>query len=323
MAKSAHSPRRNHCCLVRSARAPRNHATWQFLGMLAVSLALSGAPVTQAAASGIEVTVDDGYLSADLAQVPLTDVLTAIAEQTGAQLSIRGELGNVRPQAFSRVPLAEALSRLAQPNGLILQFAPSANRSEESRLIAIRAIAPGAAAGDGSREAGVTPLVSRRDPRRGTPSGFWDYERDGDKLPSVDERIASLGKIVRTRGRAATAALVYVLVSDPDPAARRAALGHLAAVESDDARLAMTQAAADTDPDVRADALRGLARTGNEKPVSLLTQAAKGDTDANVRLTAIQLLSGSDGDLARAVLQGILTDPDPGMREAAQQSLRK
>jgi HEAT repeat protein len=91
---------------------------------------------------------------------------------------------------------------------------------------------------------------------------------------------------------------------------------------SDDGRKALTQAVADVDPEVRAAALRALAR-GGEKPVALLAQALKGDTDIGVRMAAMENLSGKDGELARAVLQGALGDANPQVREAAKQALAR
>src|SRR5512132_2001301 len=118
---------------------------------IAVPVALSCALFAQPATAGLDVRVQGERISAELSQVPIADVLTAIAEQTGAKLIIRGNLGNVRPQAFSGIPLVDALPQLVQPNGVLLQFAP-AEDGDGRRLVAILAVAPGAAgpAGDGS-----------------------------------------------------------------------------------------------------------------------------------------------------------------------------
>ena len=277
----------------------------------------------RSAAAGLDVQVEGERISADLSQVPIADVLTAVAEQTGARLSIRGNLGTVRPQAFSGVPLVEALPQLAQPNGLLLRFAP-ATGGDGRRLVAIVAVGPGAGpAGDGSGwEMRATPSIARLDPRKGLPPGFWNYDGDAP-LPELEQRITQLGAIASTRGPAAMAAATYVLTADPDPQARKAALGVLAALRpSDNGRKALTQAVADVDPEVRAAALRALAR-GGEKPVALLAQALKGDTDIGVRMAAMENLSGKDGELARAVLQGALGDTNPQVREAAKQALAR
>src|SRR5512132_358436 len=283
--------------------------------------ALSTRPVV----AGLDVRVEGERISADLSQVPIADVLSAIAEQTGAKLSIRGDLGTVLPQAFSGVPLVDALPHLAQPNGVLLRFAP-AEGGDRRRLVAILAVAPGAAGPvvDGSGpQARASPSIGRLDPRKGLPPGFWNYDGDAP-LPELEQRIAQLGAIASTRGPASTAATTYVLRADPDPQARKAAIGVLAGLRpSDDARKALTQAVADPDAEVRAAALRALSRGGGEKPVALLAQAAKGDTDIGVCRAAIENLSGKDGELARAVLEGALGDTNPQVREAAKQALAR
>jgi hypothetical protein len=289
---------------------------------VALSCALFAGPV----AAGLDVRVEGERISADLSQVPIADVLTAVAEQTGAKLSIRGNLGTVRPQAFSNVPLVDALPQVAQPNGVLLQFAPGED-GEGRRLVAILAVAPGAAGpptDSSGSQARTTPAVGVFDPRKGLPPGFWDYDKADVPLPELEQRIAQLGAIASTRGPAATAALTYALRADPDPQARKAAIGVLAGLRpSDDTRRALTQAVADVDAEVRAAALRALSRGGGEKPVALLAQALKGDTDIGVRMVAIENLSGKDGELARAVLQGALGDTDPQVREAAKQALAR
>jgi hypothetical protein len=281
------------------------------------------------ALAGVEVQIEGERISADLSQVPIADVLTAVAEQTGARLSIRGDLGTVRPQAFSRVPLADALPQLVQPNGVLLQFAPVEGGGR--RLVAIRAVAPGAIGQPNTAAApGAAPpnlrqtRISHRDPRRGLPGGLWDYDKGEAALPDVEKRISQLGDIARTRGQAATAAITYVLVADPDPQVRTAAIRYLATLQSSpEGRQALTQAVADADPQVRTEALRMLSQDPRNKPVALLAQVIKGDADRQVRLAAIETLSGSDGELAQAVLRGALDDPDAELREAAKQAMAR
>lgn len=274
---------------------------------------IPGRTGSAAAAGGIDVTVEGGRISASLGAVPVVDVLTMVAQQTGATLSVRGELGNVRPQAFNRMPLAEALPRLAQPNGLILQFDETRGAR---RLLAIHAVAPGSTGGS---PGGTT----RRVTGQASIMKLWNYE-DGSQLPSSEQRTEQLNKLTKQRkgGSTVVQSLVYVLSGDPDPAVRRTALGLLAGLPGDEARRAVLQTVVDVDPDMRVEALRALSATG-EKPVSVLAQIVKGDTDANVRLAAIGMLDSRDGDLARAVLEGARGDADPQVREAAQQALRR
>ncbi len=292
-------------------------ALFRFCKLFLTTAATAITVMAAAHAANVNVSVENGRLTADLGNaVAIADVLSAVAEQTGATLSVHGALGNVRPQAFSEVPLAEALPRLAQPNGLILEF----NRlpGGERQLIAIRAVAPGTGSGE------ERYLSRYSNPRQRAHPGMWDYNKGDAPLPPPEERISRLAKIAQSRGEAAAAAVIYVLVADPDNAVRRSAIGLLTGMRNPDARQALMQAAADAEPEVRTDALKALANDPVDKPVALLAQAAKGDGDAAVRVTALQLLSASkDGDMARAVLEGALNDPDPQIREAAQTALRR
>jgi hypothetical protein len=295
--------------------------------VLSAGLALACSLAGGQAIAALEVQIEGQRISANLSQVPIADVLTAVAEQTGALLSIRGDLGTVRPQAFSRVPLAEALPQLARPNGVLLQFEPAEGGGR--RLIAIRAVAPGAIGEPAGAQAPTPPRarktpIGHRDPRRGLPGGMWNYDQGEAALPDPDKRIAQLGDIARTRGQAAIAALTYVLVADPDPQVRAAAIRYLAELQSNpEGRQALIQAVADADPQVRTEALRMLSQDPGNKPVALLAQVIKGDADRQVRLAAIENLSGADGELARAVLQGALGDADAEMREAARQAMAR
>lgn len=295
----------------------------QSLGQQCWSMFIAALLVCAAPAQALEVSVDGEQLTADLRQEPVADVLAAVARQTGAKLSIRGDLGSVRRQAFSRVPLAEALPRLVQPNGLILEFAPTPDATGGRRLVAIRAVAPGAPPGEGDGSSVRITRSSRNDPTRGAPPGFWSYEKGDVPLPPLEQRIEQLNKLTRQRGENATAALVYVLVADPEPAVRRSALGMLAGMSNPEAKAAITQAVADHDPEIRADSLRALARPGQSKPISLLAQAARGDADPRVRVAALDLLAGRDGEIVQMVLKGAINDADPDIREAAQRALRR
>jgi hypothetical protein len=46
--------------------------------------------------------------------VPFSAVLRNLGKETGAKVTIRGELGNVQQQEFLNLPIPEGISRLAQ-----------------------------------------------------------------------------------------------------------------------------------------------------------------------------------------------------------------
>lgn len=60
------------------------------------------------------IRVDAGLLSVTLEKAALRDVLHALGEQTGARVSIQGNLGNVQSQVFSGIPLDDGIKRLVQ-----------------------------------------------------------------------------------------------------------------------------------------------------------------------------------------------------------------
>lgn len=296
-----------------SGDKPVSRALIALLTLVTLTLA---SPRRLVAAEGIDVTVEDGLLSAELGAVPVLDVLTAIAEQTGARLSVRGQLGTVRPQAFKGVPLSEALPRVTQPNGVILQF--NSESGSARRLLAIHAVAPGSP-GTATKSPTSSPSI-RFDPRNPSRTQLWDYEAS-EGLPDPDKRIEALQKLAKQR-RPPLQSFTFVLAGDPDPAVRRAALGLIAAFPGEEARRVLVQTVADADPEMRTDALRALS-AGKDKPVTLLAQVAKSDAEPSVRVAAIGMLDRRDGELARAVLEGARNDPDPQIREAVEQALKR
>ena len=67
--------------------------------------------------TGPAVTVADGRLSVRIDAAPLEAVLEAIAAQTDVAITIRGDPGMVRPQAFADLPLDAGIRRLPASAG--------------------------------------------------------------------------------------------------------------------------------------------------------------------------------------------------------------
>lgn len=83
---------------------------------------------------GIEIQLKDNLISMRNKEMPLATLLTAVAKETGATLTIRGELGLTPAQTYESEKIYSLLPRIAQPHGLMLRF-------EKSKLVAITAIA--------------------------------------------------------------------------------------------------------------------------------------------------------------------------------------
>lgn len=60
------------------------------------------------------IEVNAGLLSVKIDKADLGEVLRIVGKQAGARVSIQGDLGNVQPQVFWGVPLAEGIKRLVQ-----------------------------------------------------------------------------------------------------------------------------------------------------------------------------------------------------------------
>lgn len=283
-----------------------------------------------------EVTVERGQLTVDIGQESVAEVLGEVARQTGAELTIRGDLGQTHPQAFQALPLSEALTRLAGTNGLMLQFAPSSSRSRGSRLLAIHAVSASGTAGTTPATAVSGSGVPGRPPQRGGPAvpqrvqwppgGLWNYEDGVEKLPSVDERIKRIQELRQRPSPNTSAGLVYVLTADPDASVRRMAVQMITSMKSTQGRDGLFQATSDEDPTVRAEAFRALGSgmMGSEKPVPLLVSALRTEHDRDVKMTVVSVLSGRDGDEARAVLsETAANSTDPQLRDMARAALTR
>ena len=82
----------------------------------------------EASGPAMRVTVDGGLLSVQLDEAPLEAVLEAIAAQTEVVITLRGDLGAVRPQAFSDLPLGEGIRRLVDEHASLMFYERPAAR---------------------------------------------------------------------------------------------------------------------------------------------------------------------------------------------------
>jgi HEAT repeat protein len=107
-----------------------------------------------------------------------------------------------------------------------------------------------------------------------------------------------------------------------DPEDRRDAIYEIADAEGDEMDSAALIGAAlyDPEPDVRLSAVQALTGLRNESAADWLA-IALGDPDARVRRTAVEALGEIGGPNARFLLQQALGDVDPAVRETAQEML--
>ena len=119
-----------------------------------------------------------------------------------------------------------------------------------------------------------------------------------------------------------TKELAAALQDAPDPDDRRDAIYEIADAEGDEMESAALIGAAlyDPEPDVRLSAVEALTGLRSESAADWLS-VALGDPDARVRRTAVEALGEIGGPNSKFLLQQALGDVDPAVREAAQEML--
>lgn len=280
---------------------PRHTSWWNTAAGTVLFLYASGSAAAESAHEQmLEVRLAKDRLSVDVGAVPLVDVLNAIAEQAGAELLVRGNLGSVGPQAFTDKPLAEGIRQLVEPNSLAMTFAPAQGPDAGPRLASLTVHAS-------------TPRSLGKTVQQSSP--IDPHKLRGD-LPSVRE-------FARGGDEGLVAALSRTLVRDPDALRQGAAGRGLQPFERPDGIDAFRATLASRDPADRIEALLVIGKDGDSRAVGPLVEVLVGDQDATVRRTAVQILARLDSEDALAALGGALSDPDPSVRAAATQALAR
>ena len=114
------------------------------------------------------------------------------------------------------------------------------------------------------------------------------------------------------------------MLDSPDPEDRRDAIYEIADAGGDEMESAalIGPALYDPEPDVRLSAVEALTGLRSESSADWLS-IALGDPDPRVRRTAVEALGEIGGRTARFLLQQALGDADAGVREAAQADARR
>ncbi len=75
--------------------------------------------------ANIHIAIEQGLLTVDLRNVPLAEVLQAIAKTAAFGLTLRGDLSTPVTWSFTGVPLAKGIKRLVGNNSLVIIHAPA------------------------------------------------------------------------------------------------------------------------------------------------------------------------------------------------------
>jgi hypothetical protein len=302
---------------------------------LALLLSLGAVrPSTSSPASVLDVIVSGGEVTVDVRGVSLAQVLQAVGQRAGVELTLRGDLSAPITQSFSGVPLEEAFQRLAAGHSVVVTYAVApGDSSRRGRLTEVWVLGRSTATDISVAVGGMpgTTSVASTQRNRGEPrlSSRRDQEAE-DRAPVATlhfplggwlSGIQALADEANRGGEGAVARLTDISASEPDALVRQQAVAALGRLQGRDVEPVLTAALADDDASVRMQAVRGLRGTGTETAVQALAGALRGDADPSVRLAALDALMSFPG---RAMLQGLVNaaaDPDARVRDAAARGL--
>lgn len=279
-------------------------------------------------APGLRVALDGDALSLSSRDMPLRDVLEAIAERGGFELLVPASLERrAVTLSFHDVPLQAALRRLLDGVSYTVTYRastqPGATRLRELRILATGgpgtrvaaaptpAAATASATNDATRQAAQAaalrasiestrrraltdedyepPSESPKDTRAAKVQELIDAVRTGADAAARVQALESLMRIGRNDARVKAIALESL--DDADPVVRRGALSSLASIPGViPGETLLTMALSDSDPQVRSLAVHLAAKAlPPEEAVVMLERAAKDDNDW-VQVTAKDLL---------------------------------
>jgi hypothetical protein len=88
---------------------------------------------------GFRVKIEGDLLSVEISDALLGDVLLEIAQRAGFGLRTRGDLGQIRPQTFERLPLVTGIQRLIGDKRVNLLMSFEVDATSKKRLARVLA----------------------------------------------------------------------------------------------------------------------------------------------------------------------------------------
>jgi hypothetical protein len=223
--------------------------------------------------------VEEGRITADITDCPLQTALMELAERTGIIFEVRGQENPLVSVHLNRVPLQEAVQRIASSSNIMFFYGQG--QTAEERITLVRVFPR------------TNPIPQPSIVYLGTGTvtkSNEDIETQEQALKALQEsstveaREKAIDVLVNSRSNAAINALVHSM-SDPEPAVRMAAIEGLAALGAHDALPGILKSLKDTHPGVRQSATTAVALLGDSKNLKDL-KPLTADKDASVAAAA-------------------------------------
>ena len=258
------------------------------------------------------VVVDQGVLTLRAEDVPLSDVLAAIAERAGFELSVRGKADTPITADLTSVPLAQGLQQLLEgASAVFLYDQPLGDPARN--LVGVRVHLFEAAALQ--QEVASAPAP---DAVAAGPEGSGNEEEPAISIYDPLEDRLAFARTQARLGRTSSPEEVTTLLLEDEHANVRglaaAALGRRGGAEAGEA---LVEALSDSDWRVRRRAARALGQAWGYQAVEPLAELLSEESSRSVRRIAIYTLSRIEGDAAREALAALQDDPDPNVRGIA------
>jgi hypothetical protein len=253
------------------------------------ALALPAAARADAAAPDLPryaVWVEDGRLSVDLGPVPLALVLEDIAAQAAIALRIKGDPGEVWPQAFLDLPLEDGIRRLVGRVGLVMRFEPAPG-AEPARRVA--SVLVHGRRGEAQAAVEPAPVAEAAAPAARSRSTALPHDR-----------FSSVRAMARGRVPPNLPWLVGVAQFERNVSVRRLAVAALGRAGRPEAAGAITWALRDRNARVRTTAIRALGRALGDAAAPVLRRIAGNESDPKGQEAAIEALQALERRAARA-----------------------
>ncbi len=154
-------------------------AIWTAL--TAAVLCQPGSALAQAgAASGLDISIENGRLTMDVRDASLSQVLRVIAAKVGFALDIAGRLDSKVSASFENIPIERALRRIVGRSSYIIELAPPTGAGDARRIAKLSVFARSAPT---RVETSSTPRT-----KRGTSTSTKRGKRRGTNNPPPSRR---------------------------------------------------------------------------------------------------------------------------------------
>jgi hypothetical protein len=227
----------------------------------------------------LKMRVEAGRVTAEILDCPLQNALKELADRTGIIFEVRSQDNPLVSVNLDRVPLQEAVQRIASGSDTMFFYAEGVPGSEKISMVRIFP------QGNEPVQPGIVYLGTGAVTKTGDGTDSPEQAlKVLEESASVEEREKAIETLAAVKNDASIEALAKA-VSDPAPEIRVAAIEALAALQARAALPAVLRGLKDTHPGVRQSAANAVGVLGSAKDLRQL-KPLTADKDAGVAAAA-------------------------------------